>query len=247
MEERWVGEYPATKKCDAVASMINKIITQVAIRCYKVCGVRHYFDIGVIRYGANIGSAFTGALQGRGLVSIVDIANNPSRVEKRAIKTADGAGGIITQDVDFAVWIDPVAEGATPMCGALKYAHNIVKEWTQDHSAAFPPIVINIAGGQPTDGDPSPIAQNIMQLSTDDGNVLLYNCHISGQSSARVIFPDNDSELPGEYSKMLFNMSNILPGKIINEAQKMKYQVGAGSRGFAFNASLVELIQFLDI
>jgi hypothetical protein len=247
MVDPWGGESGNQQKAQGVADAINKLLSNLIIKSTKSDGLRNYFDVGVIGYGASVGNAFTGTLKGRDLVSIQDIGNNVVRVEKRMKKMSDGAGGIITQEIDFAVWFDPVANGRTPMCSGLEKARQILADWVQNHSSAYPPMIINITDGLVTDGDPTQIAQSIMKLSTDDGNTLIYNCHISGESSAKVVFPDNDSGLPGQYAQMLFNMSSILPEKIRGEAQKLSYAVSPQTRGFAFNTDLVDLIQFLDI
>jgi hypothetical protein len=246
MVDPWSGESGNLKKCQAVADAVNKLIANLIIKCTKSQGLRNYFDVGVVGYGANVGSAYTGAFAGRDLVPIVDIANT-FKIEKRVKKIPDGAGDITTTEVDFKVWFDPVAAGMTPMRAAFEKARQILADWIQNHPKSYPPMIINITDGLVTDGDPTSIAQSIMNLSMDDGNTLIYNCHISGDNASKVVFPDSDSGLPNEYAKMLFNMSSILPEKIRNEAQKKNYPVSAQTRGFAFNSDFVDLIQFLDI
>ena len=107
------------RKADGVADVINRLLQNLVIRCAKEEGVRDYYSIGVIGYGLSVSPAFTGPLSGRELIPISDIANLPARLEERKKKVDDGAGGIIEQSVRFPIWIDPVANGGTPMCRAL--------------------------------------------------------------------------------------------------------------------------------
>lgn len=238
------ADSPETQLAAGVADAINRLLENLTIKCSKgEKEVRYYFDIGVIGYGAQ---GATSELEGRDLVPISELGANP-RIEKRKKKESDGAGGIIELDVDFPVWFDPVANGGTPMCQALVKCQQIVDDWAQNHPKSYPPIVINITDGEATDGDPSLPAREIVNLSTDDGNVLMFNCHISSRPGAKIVFPSDSSQLPDEFAKMLFNMSSLVPEGVRNEALKEGIELTEQARGFAFNADLVDLIQFLDI
>jgi hypothetical protein len=247
MLDPWGGSDVKKSKCIGVADAINKLLSNLIIKCTKSEGLLNYFDVGVIGYGRRVENAFTGNLKGRDLVSIKEVEENVARLEERSQKISDGAGGIVTQNIKFAVWFDPVANGLTPMCEAFEKARQILASWVQNHASAYPPMIINITDGLSTDGDPTNIAKSIANISTDDGNVLLYNCHISDEGGKAIVYPDSDSELPDQYARLLYNISSILPDKIRNEAQKLNYPVSEKTRGFAYNADIVELIQFLDI
>jgi hypothetical protein len=82
------------RKADGVADAINRLLQNLVIRCAKEEGIRDYFSIGVIGYGAHAGPAFSGSLAGRELVPISEIGNMPARVEERTKKVDDGAGGL---------------------------------------------------------------------------------------------------------------------------------------------------------
>ena len=47
-------------KADAVADAINRLLSNLVIKCAKSEGIRDYYDVGVLGYGANVGSAFSG-------------------------------------------------------------------------------------------------------------------------------------------------------------------------------------------
>ena len=92
-----------------------------------------------------------------------------------------------------------------------------------------------------------PQAEALRGLTTDDGNALLFNCHISAQPVPPVVFPDSDANLADEFARTLFQVSSPLPDSLRDLARSENLVLGPDTRGFAFNADLVELIRFLDI
>lgn len=246
MEDGWAGE-PGKQKADGLATIINRLLQNLVLKCAKSEGVRDYYHIGVIGYGGAVGPAFSGALAGKELAPISAIANLPARIEERTRKTDDGAGGLIEQSIKFPVWFDPIAKGGTPMCAALTQARKVLTGWLADHPSGFPPIVINITDGESTDGDPSAAAAALRDLQTDDGNVILFNLHLSSQNATPVQFPDDDTALPDKWAKLLFGLSSPLPPFMRSIAGQEGFNVGDAARGFAFNADMVTVIQFLDI
>lgn len=234
-------------KADGVADAINRLLQTLTIRCAKAEGVRDYYHVGVIGYGESVGPAFSGTLTGKKLVPLSEVANTPARIEERTKKVEDGAGGLINQTVKFPIWFDPIAKGGTPMCQALTNAHSIIQEWINQHPDCFPPIVINITDGEATDGDPISHAKSLVQLSSSDGDVLLFNLHTSSHQATPIMFPDNEEGLPDEYARLLFKMSSKFLEHLRSAAQQEGFQVSENTRGFVFNADMTAVIQFLDI
>ena len=115
-------------------------------------------------------------------MTITEIANSPARIEERTKKVDDGAGGLVDQKVRFPIWFDPVADNGTPMCQALSRAQSILSQWVTQHMSSFPPTFIHITDGESTDGDPTSAAEDARKLATIDGNVLLFNVHLSSTS-----------------------------------------------------------------
>jgi hypothetical protein len=247
MADQFGGEAGGKKKAEGVADAINRLLQNLVIKCTKSEGVRNYFEVGVIGYGNTVGPAFGGALSGLNLVPISEVANQPARVVERTRKVEDGAGGVVEQSVKFPIWFDAVADGGTPMCQALEHAYQILADWVQTHPGSYPPIAFNITDGEATDGAPTGPAQQLMNLSTQDGNALVFNCHVSSRSATPVLFPNTDSGLPDKFAQMLFGMSSVLPDNLCQAARAEGFQVGDQARGFAFNADLVDVIRFLDI
>ncbi len=235
------------RKADALADAINRLLQNLVLKCAKSEGVRDYYHVAVIGYGDSVGPAFSGPLGGRDLVPISEVANLPARIEQRAKKVEDGAGGLVDQTVKFPIWFDPTASGGTPMCAAMNQGQSLLDSWVIQHPDCFPPIVINISDGEPTDGDPSSAADRLRAISTTDGNVLLFNLHISSQSAAPIAFPDSEGALPDNHARLLFRMSSLLPPHLKDAASQEGIAVTEGTRGFVFNADMVAVIQFLDI
>ncbi len=240
------GRVPSVSKAQGVADAVNRLLQTLCLRCTKSDGVRHYFDVGVLVYGVgdDVASAFPRSWARHDLVPIPLINDHPLRFEKRS---SPAIGDMPARDTLLPVWIEPRAELFTPMCAALRKAENVVGGWIKQHKDSFPPIVLHVTDGESTDGDPIGPARRITDMGTSDGNVLLFNCHISHSSSAPIVFVADPPVVEDELAPMLFEMSSVLPAGFVAEARASGHDVHDGARGFAFNADLVELIQFLDI
>src|SRR5574337_139064 len=249
MEDPFGGGEKGRTKADELATVINKLIHNLSIRCAKSDSIYDYFHVGVVGYGADtvVKPAFGGSLAGRDLVPISQLADNPLRIEDRVKKVDDGAGGLVEQSVKFPVWFEPTWMGGTPMCGALDRATEVVQRWVSEHARGFPPIVINVTDGEATDGDPLPKAQALCSIGTDDGAAMLFNVHLSSTSGPAVELPSAPDRLPDQFAKLLFEMSSPLTPFMIGRAKELGMPAEEGARGFVFNAQPVQVIQFLDI
>jgi hypothetical protein len=241
---------PGMKKSDGVADAINKLLDSLVDRCTKGETILDRFYVSVIGYGDKLGEAspaFGGDLAGKMLVPISEVGKNPLRIEKRIKKENDGAGGIVDLPVEFSIWFEAKANNDTPMCKALDLAWGIVGEFIPNYPKCYPPMVINITDGEASDGDPELHASMITNMASHDGNVLLFNLHISSTQGAPLIYPARQIDLPDDYGRMLFRMSSKLPAPMLAVARQEGISVTEASRGFAFNGDLVTLIKFLDI
>jgi hypothetical protein len=235
-------------KADELATILNRLLASLVIRCSKDEGVRDYFDVGVIGYGSSVKRALaTASDEDNPIVPISRLANEPLRVEDRVQKVPDGAGGLVEQTVKFPIWVDPHANGGTPMTEALTHGRQALSTWVQQHSSAFPPVVFNITDGEATDGDPCQAARALQSLATEDGEALLFNVHLSDRRAPSVEFPASDETLPDSFARRLFSMSSPLPPHLQSAARQEGYAVEDGTRGFVFNADAAAVIQFLDI
>jgi hypothetical protein len=241
------GGQAGKKKADGVADAINRLIQNLVLKCAKSDGIRDYFHVGVLGYGANVDSALGGPLAGQLLVPVSALANQPLRIEQRTRKVEDGAGGLVEQSFKFPVWFEPTAGGKTPMCQALDLAATVVREFIGQFPASYPPVVVNITDGKATDGNPEPPAQKLRALVTSDGNLLLLNLHLSSTPGQPVSFPAHEDKLPDAQARLLFRMSSVLPPRLQDAARADGVRVEPQARGFVFNANLVSVIRFLDI
>ncbi len=95
--------------------------------------------------------------------------------------------------------------------------------------------------------DPYQAATDLMSLSSSDGEVLLFNLHLSSSAEKAIEYPNDEEKLTDDHSKLLFSMSSILPEYMQKMLSSEGVPVTFSTRGFVFNADLVSVIRFLDI
>jgi hypothetical protein len=244
------GAQPERSKAEGVSDALNRLLQNLVLKCAKADGIRDFFHVGMIGYGGRVASAYGGALAGRTLVPVSVIANNPLRIEVRTRKVDDGAGGLVEQEFKFPVWFEAHPTGRTPMCEAFRKAKADLETFLSLQPHCYPPMVINITDGQPTDGDAAAVlaaAEDLRALASSDGNVLLFNAHLSEKRRRPIELPDDELGLPDDFARMLFRMSSELPPKLAEAARNDGFVIGTNPRGFVFNADFVAVIRFLDI
>jgi hypothetical protein len=225
-------------RAEAGADAVNGLLFELVLRCVKDAteGPRPYYDVGVIGYAIRdqVGPAFGGELAGRRIVSSVELAEHPLRLDE------DGGAR-------RPVWVEPLAIGSTPMCEALDLAGTICAEWIEAHPHSFPPVVINMTDGIANDGDPARWAERLTQLATTDGELLLFNASISTEAGGTIAFPSDADTLPSDEAKGLFAMSSALPPFMVDAAASAGHDVTDGARGFVHNADVSSIVSFLRI
>ncbi|WP_307734350.1 VWA domain-containing protein [Xanthomonas albilineans] len=235
-------------KAQFVADVLNRTLAALITRCTKSEGTRNYFEIGVLGYsGSDVQNGLAGALSHTVLNPISEIEANPLRVEDRVKRVDDGAGGLASQSIKFPVWFEARASGGTPMCNAITSAAAELVAWCDAHPDSYPPTVLHVTDGESTDGDPEGLAQQLQQISTSDGNVLLFNLHVSVSGDDPVAFPVSDAGLSDKYAKLLFRISSPLTPRLQQAAQEKGIKATMESRGFMFNAETAEIVDFFDI
>jgi hypothetical protein len=235
------------RKADFVADVVNRTLHDLVIRCTKTEEIRNYYYISVIGYGGSVQPALAGALAGRDVVPIAELADSPARVDTRTKKVADGAGGLVDQQIRFPVWVESTSGGGTPMCAALDLAQGIVSQWVSEHPNGFPPTILHLTDGESTDGDPTSKGKSITGLKSSDGDALLYTCHVSSTRGQKIEYPSQESSLPDSFAKTLFSMSSALPDSFRRAAKQMGINADEGARGFVFNGDAASVVQFFDI
>ncbi len=228
-------------KAAALALAVNRLIRNLVLQCQRGEEVRDYYQLAVIGYGSTVGPVLGGNLQGQYLVPISIIADYPLRM------ATDSLPGNPELTVELPVWIDPKADGGTPMIAALNLAGSFLVDWANNHPGSFPPIVVNISDGASTDGDPRPMGDQLRGIHTVDGNLLLFNVNISDEPIRPIEYPNSPNALPNPYAKALFEMSSELTPYMLAVARGMDLPVAPGARGFVFNADSAKLSEFLDV
>ena len=69
-------------------------------------------------------------------------------------------------------------------CARAGKAKEYLKAFLGVQANCYPPLVINITDGHPTDGDPREAAKELRELASRDGKVLMFNAHISDKQKS---------------------------------------------------------------
>ncbi len=239
------------RKCDMVATVLNGflnelIVTNTIAQKDGTTVVRPRADVAVLGYeGTFVGPVLGGVLEGRSFVTLPDLQMNPLTIERRSKREIDETGMEIEIPVQFPIWVQPVAGGGTPMCGALRHAYHLAAQWAQANPGSYPPVVINVSDGMGNDGDLTEVAQQLSEISTYDGQALLFNVHITDINSAPIAYPASEHELPHDrYAQKLFAISSLIPETSRSLLQSLLARtVLPGARGLIFNGDAVSVRQ----
>ena len=241
-----------TTKAEAVAMTANMLITELLDRCRRTDALRNYFDVAVVGYGND---KVENLLSEDGFVSVEALSRRTPRMGRLAVEEdlADGTAAIIEHS--RPCWVEAAAEGTTPMYEAMMRVRDMVEQWCAkpENRESFPPIVINITDGEPTDCDDNElrdITAQVRRIATEDGQVLLLNVHIcTDWTLPSIIFPMPD-ELTGagRQARTLAECSSVMPTAFDDVVAEMK---GMGAvppfYGMGYNASVIELLSIINI
>lgn len=229
--------------------VINRVINDIIQRNFNGTEPKNRCFISVIGYGGDVKTICSGYLK--------DLYMNPKRVDTIKKKISDGAGGLVETDFKMPIWVDPIDEDTcTDMKGAFEAAKKLSEEWIKDKPDNPAPVIINISDGIPyysgknTDlcmKETEVVANEIMQLSNEDGNVLIFNVEIGG-NTYKILTPNSEEEMnvAGEPAKFLYRISSEIPDGYKDAAEKNELPIKQGSKGCIFNADAEYLIKFID-
>jgi len=235
-------------KAAFLADVLNKTLYSLITSCSKADGVRDYFHVGVVAYGGEEArSGLHAGLEGNTLHPVSCLADAPLRVETRTKKVAGLNGDVMEQSVRFPVWFEPKSGGKTAMCAGLSAATEILQDWCASHPAAYPPTILHVTDGHPSDGNPEPIADRLKKLGTADGGCLFFNLHVDVGDGAPLIFPNDERAIADRFGKALFRMSSLLPPHAVEAAAAKGHDVRPGARAFVYNAGIEAIADFFDI
>lgn len=234
-------------KASVVANAVNRLVQNLVLRSAKADGVRDYFHVGIIGYGHGLNAGFGGQLPHEVLIPISRLGDEPLRIDSRKKLVPDGEGGMLEQSVKFPIWYDAQANGPTPMCEAFTAAGLALMAFAARYPDGYPPILLNLTDGQPSDGNPQANARAIRNLTTTDGNALVFNLLLSTLPGLSEYFVASEANLTENYSKLLFRMSSELPPRMWEAARAEGFPVEPGARGVVYNADPTAVVRFLDI
>jgi hypothetical protein len=212
------------EKAKTLAISVNKFFEEIILTCQKTDLIKDYFEILVISYGkmdedseSIVSLAWEGVLEGRSWVSVNELRNSSLRKDFIEVPNAKSFGPKFLKE-EQNIWIEPYAEGLTPMKEAFEVCNKYVQQWVMEHPHSFPPMVFNITDGAASDvenfDELIESAEKIKANSTSDGNTLLFNLLLLSNNeqvkefplfSERHLFEDN------EYDTALFDASSTIP------------------------------------
>ena len=249
---KWQGEDITLS--EAVARIVNNQINELVLRCIKADDVRYYYDIAVIGYGHEVASGWNGDLEGRWFVSPQELRDNPFktitiREEKRTRR------GPIIKEVQKIQWVEAAHTGHwTYLHNALDKAKELLSEWMNAHKGlvCYPPTIINITDGDYNGAEEDVVefkANELKSMSTDDGNVIFFNIHVTPNNSESILFAAEVKDVgDSSLAKKLFNLSSLLPERYNSEIDSIK-QTNGGQRykAMGVNVDMATLVKIMDI
>ena len=240
---------------EAVARIVNHQLNELVLRCIKGSETRDYYDIAIIGYGENAYSGWKGELEGRDFVKPSELKEHPYKkiTTKKETRTRKGVKVVEIEEVQ---WIEAEAtEGWTRVHHAFEKAKGLLDEWMEKHhdKDCYPPTIINITDGEFNGATKEYVLQQANELKsmfTNDGNVILFNIHISANKAVCVTCPASKDEVSfSSLATTMYEMSSLLPMRYSDRIADLR---GDGTpnnryRAMSINADMSTLIQLMDI
>ena len=240
---------------EAVARIVNHQLNELVLRCIKGSETRDYYDIAIIGYGEKAYSGWKGELEGRDFVKPSELKEHPYKkiTTKKETRTRKGVKVVEVEEVQ---WIEAEAtQGWTRVHHAFEKAKGLLDEWMEKHhdKDCYPPTIINITDGEFNGATKEYVLQQANELKsmfTNDGNVILFNIHISANKAVCVTCPASKDEVSfSSLATTMYEMSSLLPMRYSDRIADLR---GDGTpnnryRAMSINADMSTLIQLMDI
>lgn len=240
---------------EAVAKIVNHQLNELVLRCVKGEETRDYYDIAVIGYGEGAYCGWRGELEGRDFVRPSELKDHPfkkitTRKETRTRK------GVKVVEVEEVQWVEARAtEGWTHVHHAFGKAKKLLDSWMEDHydKDCYPPTIINITDGEFNGATKDFVLQQANELKsmfTNDGNVILFNIHISANKDASILCPpDKQDVASNRLATSMFEMSSLLPTRYSDRIAELRGDLQMRDRytAMSVNVDMSTLIQLMDI
>ena len=240
---------------EAVARIVNHQLNELVLRCVRGSGTRDYCDIAIIGYGENAYSGWKGELEGRDFVKPSELKEHPYKkiTTKKETRTRKGVKVVEIEEVQ---WIEAEAtEGWTRVHHAFEKAKGLLDEWMEKHhdKDCYPPTIINITDGEFNGATKEYVLQQANELKsmfTNDGNVILFNIHISANKAVCVTCPASKDEVSfSSLATTMYEMSSLLPMRYSDRIADLRKDGTPNNRytAMSINADMSTLIQLMDI
>ena len=240
---------------EAVARIVNHQLNELVLRCIKGSETRDYYDIAIIGYGENAYSGWKGELEGRDFVKPSELKEHPYKkiTTKKETRTRKGVKVVEVEEVQ---WIEAEAtEGWTRVHHAFEKAKGLLDEWMEKHhdKDCYPPTIINITDGEFNGATTEYVLQQANELKsmfTNDGNVILFNIHISANKAVCVTCPASKDEVSfSSLATTMYEMSSLLPMRYSDRIADLRKDGTPNNRytAMSINADMSTLIQLMDI
>lgn len=115
-------------KSEVVATIANELLFELIERARRSDGVRDYYDIAVLGYHGD--DEVTPLLADRAAMhTVCELAAMEPRIRTELLEYRLPDGGISLREIPTPCWVEPRAEGQTPMCEALRRIRDLAAEW----------------------------------------------------------------------------------------------------------------------
>jgi uncharacterized protein YegL len=201
--------HPGLSRSVLAAKILNQVLSEIISCCMSSGTIKDRCHIAIVGYGSTVSR-----LLPLGTEAYLPVSELPMyATETTEINQVPGQGGkLVEVTTRVHEWVQPVHHGRTSMAAAFEQANSIISDWLSKpaHSNSYPPMVINITDGEPTDSQYDLIknANEIMSQSTTDGSCLVFNINITSPDEA-VKFPA--SQPLGSGSSLMFSISSVIP------------------------------------
>ncbi len=239
-------------KSACVRDVAERVLQELYLRANHYGKLCDYYDVAVVSYS------------GRGVLTHLGSSDSPF-VSITKLKgelneiSVNGVSRFDTPEYISEVYADGITlepRGDSPMYEALLWLRNVVDEWCEQpqNRESYPPTIFHITDGQATDGsmnDIVEVAQQVMSVGTNDGNVLLFNMQLAELAHGqRVLFPTDDevAEHQNSYFRRLGEASSLLPehfAELVNEVRDRP--TTQRCRGIGYNASVIDIVSMMTI
>ena len=263
MVDPWASSSTGISLCQGAATAINEVLYDLSLRaCMKDDSIIDRVHLGIYAYGdESVEWALPGLPEGKGWSEAPGWVPGYSRIEEVEV----GEDGGRVRHSEIPIWIEAEANGNTPMCAAFYKAAEVVERHVTEYPDSFPPIVINITDGLPTDTSaPLPMSQDeeylpvwddvrsaanrITTKGTGDGEALLLNIHITpSKDDGSLLFPDMIPAGAHDYIHGMMSISSVLPANMVLEGRDNGHDLKEGAKGLIVNGDRTMLSQFLRI